>query len=384
MKRIAALFAISLSGFTGASAQNPNGSSAINIRMSDSSPIMIVLDGRQFKKHGPSLTIGNLPAGIHSLRVYYADPENSVTYGNYRPHPQLAYKGRINIEPGSMFYCTIDGARRTISASRMVEGSEQSYAISADAYVDNNNYNNAYRNDSNPPANTTDENNPPPANNSMNGLSNNEMNTLKTSVNEKIADVEKLNVIKEYLADKPFTTAQVSEMMDWLNFETTRLDLAKWGYDKAGDRENYAQLNNKFSYQNSKNELADLMAQGANSGNNTTYNNQVYSNNSGNSPKYNATNLLQPEQMRAFKSIVNSKVSDSDKLRLMEQYLDDKTLTTNQVSRMMNWLSFESSKLDIAKYCFIKVKDPENYPKLTNKLSMQSSKSDLEDFLYKK
>ncbi len=389
MKKIATLLAILLISTDATFAQNKR--SAMNIRMSDNKPLTIVVDGRHFKRYGNALTIGDLPVGIHDISVYYYYPTNNTGFRGYRAHTQLTYKGRISIEPGSMYYCVVDGLykRMNIRTSRVVsfDGSERSYPIATDDDFADHQDNRRYKYDERDRNrhNTNNEDNLLSYNNDQNSLSFNELNMLKISVNGKTGDADKLKIMEEYLSDKSFTTAQVSEMMDWLNFESTRLDLAKWCYDKTIDNENYLHLSSKFSFQSTKKDLEDFIFQSDNSHSNSrTYNNSNNRGSYNNTSAFNNPNLIQQAQMNTLKGSVEEKISDSDKQKLIQQYLADKTLTTAQVADIMDWLSFESTRLDVAKYCYTKVIDPENYLQVSNKFSFQSSKSTLEDLMYKR
>lgn len=85
------------------------------------------------------------------------------------------------------------------------------------------------------------------------------MDRLKKKVDAKITDTNKLKALKDGLAEQTVSTAQVNAMMGWLNFEASRVDLAKWAYDKTVDKQNYPQLEGQFSFHSSKNELDDYI-----------------------------------------------------------------------------------------------------------------------------
>jgi hypothetical protein len=53
-----------------------------------------------------------------------------------------------------------------------------------------------------------------------------------------------------------FTSEQVKEMLQLFSFENNKLDLAKLAYDKTVDQRNFYVVNDVFSYNNSKDELA--------------------------------------------------------------------------------------------------------------------------------
>ena len=47
-----------------------DGRSVLEIRLSDRSPLVVSINGRQYNKHGRTVTVGNLPRGRHNIRIY--------------------------------------------------------------------------------------------------------------------------------------------------------------------------------------------------------------------------------------------------------------------------------------------------------------------------
>jgi hypothetical protein len=82
---------------------------------------------------------------------------------------------------------------------------------------------------------------------------------LKVKVDAKTTDTEKLKLMKEALRRETVTTFQVGTMLDWFLFESTRLEFAKWAYSITTDKDFYNDLASKFSYESSKEELAEFL-----------------------------------------------------------------------------------------------------------------------------
>jgi len=72
---------------------------------------------------------------------------------------------------------------------------------------------------------------------------------------------------------------------------------------------------------------------------------------------------------------------ESSKLALAKQAIDYNTVTSLQVFEIMNMFSFESSKLDFAKYAFHKVYDPQKYYIVNNAFTFSSSISSLDKYI---
>lgn len=249
--------------------------SALRFRTKTNRPLTVVIDGRHFKRYGTVLTIGDIPPGMHRVKIYYYYPGgNSGGYRTYRAHAELIYQGRIRVAPATMYYCVIDGeyGKMNVRESHMVslDANEETYPINIHIdeerpedlsrrykYEDRDRERERQRaEDKKGRSGDISFNNNEPT---TAALTREQMVTLRKSVDEKITDNDKLTLMQQYLRNKSMTTEQVSVMLDWLTFEASRLELAKTCYDKVSDNENYLQIANKFTFQNSKKELEDYM-----------------------------------------------------------------------------------------------------------------------------
>jgi hypothetical protein len=80
--------------------------------------------------------------------------------------------------------------------------------------------------------------------------------------------------------------------------------------------------------------------------------------------------------MEDLRSRVASRITDSDKEKLMKTALDGRTVYTGQVRDMLGWLSFDDTKLDFAKWAYSSVSDRQNYWKLEDAFSFSATKDD--------
>jgi hypothetical protein len=81
------------------------------------------------------------------------------------------------------------------------------------------------------------------------------MAKVEQKVKDKITDTDKLKQLQSSLKKKSFDTNQLTQMMGWLNFEQSKLEFAKWAYTHTTDKNNFAEVENKFSDNNNRNEL---------------------------------------------------------------------------------------------------------------------------------
>lgn len=205
--------------------------SVLEIRMNDHEPIVVSVDGRYYNKHGRTITIGNLPKGWHDLRVY-----EYLEYRKGGGRAKLLYTGRIRIEPGTVTACVVDrqtGRMRTRTMD--IE----------DAYLDYDQPDNDDR--------YNDDNDRHDRNSNI--LNNQDLNDLKARVEDRITDTEKLKLMKSVLEQRRYYSVQVRTMMEWLAFESSKLDFAKWSYDRALDKQDYWKLEDVFTFSSSKDEF---------------------------------------------------------------------------------------------------------------------------------
>lgn len=197
--------------------------SVLEIRLNDHSPLIVTVDGRNYDKHGRTVTVGNLPKGWHDLKVY-----QYLEYKDGGGRAKVIYKGRIRINAGTVTKCIVDVQSRRMRINTMdIE----------DAYVeyDRPEHNDHYEND--------------------NQLRNDDLKDLQARVEDRITDTERLKLMKSVLADRTYFSVQVRTMLDWLAFEGSRLDFAKWSYERIIDKQDYWKLEDVFTFSSSKDEF---------------------------------------------------------------------------------------------------------------------------------
>jgi hypothetical protein len=79
--------------------------------------------------------------------------------------------------------------------------------------------------------------------------------TVKNSVSSKNFESSKLTVAKQVITNNCLTTSQIKEIVKLFDFESTRLEFAKFAYSYVYDKGNYFQLNDAFDFESSIDEL---------------------------------------------------------------------------------------------------------------------------------
>lgn len=86
-------------------------------------------------------------------------------------------------------------------------------------------------------------------------MSSSEFDDARKSVADKSFEETRLTLAKQIGRDRCFTTDQVKQMMGVFSFEDSRLDFAKWAYERTHDKGNYYKVNDAFSFSSSIDEL---------------------------------------------------------------------------------------------------------------------------------
>jgi hypothetical protein len=108
----------------------------------------------------------------------------------------------------------------------------------------------------------------------------------------------------------------------------------------------------------------------------------MYNNQCGNSGYYPTCNYAIDEpSFCIFKNVIKNAWFDSDKQKLICDFLSKNYVNSNQVGQLLNMIDFESTRLRIAKDAYSKVVDKNNYYTIFNQFDFESSKRELSDFM---
>lgn len=110
------------------------------------------------------------------------------------------------------------------------------------------NNNNGYGNNNN--------NGPRPCRNAM---GNADFEEAKKAVKDGNFDDTKVSIAQQIMMANCLNTNQITEILKLINFEESRLELAKFAYDYCTDKNNYYKLGSSFNFDSSKNELSNFV-----------------------------------------------------------------------------------------------------------------------------
>lgn len=227
-------------------------------------------------------------------------------------------------------------------------------------------------------------------------------------------DSDRLAVAKQVAQNNLMTANQILAMADLMSFESSRLEFAKFAYDHCFDRQNYYVVNSVFSFSSSVRELDQYIASRGSFGSNGYYGGNgnvvvtTYSSGGGNGMSYSggvtsggACNAPAPNPgtfcgmcnhfhdfpyvcERSFASMldaIEARSFDSDRQVLAKQMIRDRVLSADQVRRILLSFSFESSRLEIAKFAYRYTFDKANYYVVNDSFTFSSSVRELDMFI---
>lgn len=156
-----------------------------------------------------------------------------------------------------------------------------------------------------------------------------------------------------------FTTYQASQLIQLVNVENSRLQLAKLSYRSIIDRNNFSQIYTLLNSQSSKNELAAYVA---------NFNDEGNSSIAMSDADFNSLYRTIQQQWP-----VNSQVSS-----LSNAFINTNNyFTVYQVSQLIQIVNGDNSRLQLAKLSYRSITDRNNFNQIYNLLSSQSSKNEL-------
>ena len=192
-------------------------------------------------------------------------------------------------------------------------------------------------------------------------------NNLYLAARDQYSYSEKLSYIDNVFvnANNFFTISQVRQLLQLVTNENDRLRLAKSAWDNITDQSNYTYLLDLFNSQAARNNFS------------------AYANSNGTDN----TAIVNTAMSDASFTTVYNKISNTwgfgAKMSALTNLFNDASnyFTVTQTRQLIQLVSDESNRLQLAKLAFNNVVDPENYYTLNDLLSSQSSRNELDVFV---
>lgn len=103
-----------------------------------------------------------------------------------------------------------------------------------------------------------------------------------------------------------------------------------------------------------------------------------------NSDETKATTTAGGSKLDKIKKKIVAKNTDTERMEAAKESFKKEKLTTTQVCTVMDWFSFESSKVEFAEWAYPNVSDKQNYSKVKSKITNKTYKDEFDSFLKKK
>lgn len=248
MKKILFL-ALSFFLFLNAATAQRSDRSTMRIRLSDGTPLLLTINGRDFKKTGRSITIGDIPRKRQNFQIYRFRPYADGRGGK----AELVYSGTVKISKGATYDCVVDVRERKFmmkEVGSLAPIDRPPFNPRRDQPIGNNNGDE----DQYAATENTDIAMPPSHDVSS------RLQALKTAMDRVDADSKKLAEAKKFVTQNSVTAAEVKSIAGWLFFDDTRLVFVKQAYPKVSDKENFnAEAGSVFTLPASKSEFDGFM-----------------------------------------------------------------------------------------------------------------------------
>ncbi|MGB3155017.1 MAG: DUF4476 domain-containing protein [Chitinophagaceae bacterium] len=161
-----------------------------------------------------------------------------------------------------------------------------------------------------------------------------------------------------------FTTSQASRLIQLVNAENNRLQLAKLSYRSIVDRVNFSQIYSLLSTQASKNEL------------------EAYVRNYGGGGAGYKVAMADADFNALYQNIQQQWPVSTQMSSLTNTFNNTNYyFTTYQASRLIQLVSAENNRLQLAKLSYRSIVDPVNFSQIYSLLSTQASKNELEAYV---
>ena len=196
-------------------------------------------------------------------------------------------------------------------------------------------------------------------------MSNTNFNTLLNNVKKSQSASSRRSLITNAFnnTNNYFTSSQAAQLLQQVSSENFRLQLAKLSYRTITDRENFSQLFDLLNSQNSRDQLEEYV----NSFNEESTPGTAMADANFNSLYQDIKNQWPvSNQMNSLTSIFNN---------------TNNYFSSYQASQLIQLVSAESNRLQLAKLSYRTITDPANFSQVYNLLSSQVSKNELAAYI---
>jgi hypothetical protein len=174
-----------------------------------------------------------------------------------------------------------------------------------------------------------------------------------------------------------FTTDQATQLLEFVTSESKRLSLAKSVYPKITDPTNVTMMYDLFDNQVNKDALASYVS--TYNANHPTYNNN---NNNNRNPNYNQVAMTDADFNIIVRDVKKQWFPGAKMSALTNAFANTNNyFTVAQARQLIQLISDEDNRLQLAKSAYARIVDPVNFNQLYDLFTSQARKDELKNYI---
>lgn len=199
-------------------------------------------------------------------------------------------------------------------------------------------------------------------------------------INEEIKSLskasEKMNAIRQASQGKCLTVDGVKKLSSTFTQESDRVDFAEWAFHHTYDMDNYYQIINIFVHSGNKQKLGDYISENISLAEGLVFAKESPTVVPGYGGQIGSYEIIVDGQL--LKNVVSEQVFKKDKMLVINLALQNRAITVDQFMMIANEFTSEKDILDFARLAYPKTYNQDDFHKVKDLLSFNSSKKDLD------
>jgi Domain of unknown function (DUF4476) len=268
MKTIFTLFAsliLSIAVFAGVARPK----SVLTVKSFDRGDIRVIIDGRRFEPNDNYMRIQGIESGSHDIKVY--KERNNGGFTIFGKRYEVVFNSCIIVKPRTNVTIAVDRfGRASVNESRVNgwnDRNDRGFGDRDDRGLGDRNdrewdkdHDFSYERGGNKGDYEKDRDGRFGDYGTNygyeKGMNDREFSQVLQAISTEWLETNKLKSATQIVRSNSLSSAQVKQLVLLFNFETNKLDLAKQAYANTVDKKNYFMINDVFSFNSSKDDLA--------------------------------------------------------------------------------------------------------------------------------
>lgn len=227
---------------------------------------------------------------------------------------------------------------------------------------------------------------------------------LKAVYNSRGGSENQFRTAKQIVRTTCLSSRQLSKLLKAMNYEDHVLQVAKLGWERVVDPENFHIVEQRISRRAHLRSLQDYMEHhprfepqytqpapccDAWDGNSCSHHDnggyyqeeQHYDDGHNDDQYHEPLRVVSDQQFRLLVRDIRQSSYDKDKLQVGKRIVEQNPLSSEQVRQMLSLLAYDAYRLKLAKHAYRYVADPENFHIVKSAFSYQDYRRSLEEFI---